>query len=223
MHITQGDSLEYRSFNYDDKNRLIAILDSGNNGIESKIFITYNIYGNVSTLTHANNIAAGGPFIDYTITVEYDDKGRPIRIRSTGFGQVDFISNTYTYDSLTRVVIDSTYNNLTKQVEYIFLYSYDENTRLRESKGMYYPSGLLLFQRAYEYDDHPNPMWFGVPSYLLGGDYCAEFGKNNLIKLTDRNGVVNYTYEYDGNGLPTKCSVRSNSGPLTTYIDYYYE
>jgi hypothetical protein len=60
--------------------------------------------------------------------------------------------------------------------------------------------------------------------YLLNIGEESPAGKNNLLKEIFEDGtIVNYSYEYNNNGLPKKCSYESNNDSLVTYVDYYYE
>ena len=47
----EGDSISFRSFQYDDQNRLITILDSNNNGYKWHRLISYDWQGKLETVT----------------------------------------------------------------------------------------------------------------------------------------------------------------------------
>jgi len=59
---------------------------------------------------------------------------------------------------------------------------------------------------------------------LYSTEYDLPVGNNNLIKERYDDGtIVDYTFEYSGNGLPQKFSFTDNTDPSITYVEYYYE
>jgi YD repeat-containing protein len=211
-----GDSIFYRTFQYDDQSRLKSIVDSNNNGYKRSFIISYDAQGKLSQVTEGGNI--------YTFT--FDDKGRIIKKSAKLSGQqASTIVNAYNYDANGRVIADSIYSYWTKDVYSIVSYSYDQSTNVTEVKTVDKSSGAILGQAQCRYDNHPNPLdGKSVMTYLLSSGYEISAGKNNLLKEIYEDGtIVNYTYEYSSNGLPKKCSFQDNSDPLITYVDYFYE
>lgn len=216
IRIKEGDSLFYRSFQYDNQNRIIAISDSNNNGYKRNFTINYDAQGEISKVVGGEN----------TYTFEFDNNGRIIKKTRTRAGQqTSIVENAYSYDINDRVIADSVYNYWTGDVYSIVSYSYDQNANVTESKITDRSSGALLVQQLCVYDNRPNPLnGKTVMTYLLYSGYEIPPGKNNLLKVTYHDGtIVNYTYEYNSNGLPKKCIESDNSDPLVTYTDYYYE
>src|SRR5688572_23326322 len=64
IRIQEGDSIFYRSFQYDDQNTLTAIFDSNNNGYKRSFIITYDAQGKIA------NVATS----ESTYTFEFDNK-----------------------------------------------------------------------------------------------------------------------------------------------------
>jgi YD repeat-containing protein len=216
VSVRSGDSIFYRSFQYDGQNRVIAMFDSNNNGFKQNFSINYDAQGKISKVTEGEN----------TWTFEFDDKGRIIKkTRFNANQQKSVVENTYAYDDNGRVAADSVYNYWTNEVYSFVSYSYDQSGNVAESLMKDKESGSLLVEMQSDYDNHPNPL-FGitVARYFMNSGYEIPPGKNNLLKVTYDDGtIVNYTYEYYSNGLPKKRSESDNSDPLVTYTDYYYE
>jgi YD repeat-containing protein len=217
IRVKEKDSVFYRSFQYDDQNRLISILDSNNNGHKRNFIIKYDAQGKLSQVTEGGSI--------YTFTL--DDKGRIVKKSLQLSGQqTTTVENTYNYDVNGRVIADSLYSYWTKDVYNIVFYSYDQSSNVIETKIVDKSSGAILGQGQYTYDNHPNPFsGKNVMTYLLSTGYeIPTAGDNNLLKeIYDDGTMVNYSYEYYSNGLPKKCSFQDSSDPLVTYIDYFYE
>jgi YD repeat-containing protein len=216
IRIKVGDSLFYRSFQYDGQNKLISILDSNNNGFKRNFIISYDAQGKLSQVSEGATI----------YTFEFDSKGRIIKkLVNLAGQQATDVANTYSYDINGKVVADSVYSYWTKNVYSIASYSYDQSGNVTESRTLDKSSGDVMAQVQCTYDNHPNPLGGkAVLIYLLSSGYELPAGKNNLLKETYQDGTtVNYSYEYYSNGLPKKSSFLDNSDPLITYIDYYYE
>ena len=216
IRIREGDSIYYRSFQYDDQSRLISILDSNNNGYKSNFIISYDAQGKPSQVTAGGSIS----------TFELDNKGRIIKKLVQPSGQQEAtVENTFSYDSNGRLIADSVYSYWTKEVYSIISYSYDQAGNVIEIKTVDKNSGMVLVQKQCSYDNHSNPLDAkSVMTYLLNSGYDVPNGRNNLLKEVYQDGtIVNYIYEYNSNSLPRKCSVQDNSDPLMTYIDYFYE
>jgi YD repeat-containing protein len=216
IRIKEKDSLFFRSFQYDDQNKLISILDSNNNGHKRNFIIKYDAQGKLSQVTEGGSI--------YTFTL--DDKGRIIKKSLQLSGQqITNVENTYNYDVNGRVIADSLYSYWTKDVYSIVFYSYDQSSNVIEIKTVDKNSGAILGRAQCTYDNRPNPLdGKNVMTYLLSSGYEIPAGNNNLLKeIGDDGTIVNYSYEYYSNGLPKKCSFQDNSDPLITYIDFYYE
>jgi hypothetical protein len=215
IRIKEDDSVFYRSFFYDDQNRISSVVDSNNNGHKWQFSIRYDGQGKLAEIIQSGS----------TLMFESDNKGRIIKKSIIRTGQGADVENTYNYDTNGRLVADSVYDYLTKAVYRIVSYSYDQAGNITESKVVDKASGALLVQVQNTYDNHPHPLdGKTVLAYLINGEYEIPSGKNNLLKQVYQDGtIVNYSYEYNSNGLPTHCSYYDSSDPLITYIDFFYE
>ena len=209
-----GDSISWRSFQYDDQNRLIAIHDSNNNGYQWRRVISYDWRGKLETVTEEGTI----------YTFDFDDQGRIIRKWGTYSGQQSaIVRHTYAYDIDGRVISDSSYSYFTPTVSSIVSYVYDQNNNVIESKAVETSVGVILTDLQFVYDSHPNPLSSqSVITYLLSSGYEIPEGKNNLLKIKNRYGdEVGFNYEYYSNGLPKSCFLLDNTDPQISYTEYY--
>lgn len=217
IRFTEGDSVSYTSFLYDDQNRLVTIMDSNNNGYKTRFDMFYDNQGRMWKVSED-----GAGFY----TFDFDNKGFIIRKSFFHPGQqTSAIVNSYNYDANGRVITDSVYNYWTAAAYEIVTYYYDQQNNVTESKLIEKGSGTILVQQQCSYDNHPNPLnGKSVLNYFLDSGYDVPNGKNNLLKiLYDDGTIVSYSYEYDNNGFPKKRIESINNDPLITYTDYYYE
>ena len=210
-----GDSIWYRSFQYDVQNRLIGIVDSGHGGIRRRV-ISYDSQGNLL------NVAVNGDIY----TFDFDNDRRVIRKRSTLPGQSSStVRNSYAYDMEGKVTSDSLHNYWTPEVWGIVSFTYDGNNNVIGSKLSSNGGAQIIKQSTF--DNQPNPLYGkSVIIYLLTGDYGYEIpeGKNNPLKERFEDGTeLSYHYEYYSNGFPKRYSLHDSSDPLVFYVDYYYE
>ena len=88
IRYKEGDSISFRSFQYDVQNRLTAVVDSGHGGIYRRD-ISYDIPGNLLRIDINGDI----------ITFDFNNEGRVIRKKSIVPGQQSpTVRNTYVYD-----------------------------------------------------------------------------------------------------------------------------
>jgi len=216
IRVKENDSIFYRSFQYDAENRVIAIIDSNNNGDKQNFMISYDAQGKLSKVTEGQT----------TYTFDVDDKGRIIRKWATYAGQqTPKVEHAYSYDGNGKLAADSFYSYWSSDVYSTISYSYDQNNNVIETKTVDKSAGTTTSQEQCTYDNNTNPLYDKtVITYLLDYGYDIPAGKNNLVRETfqDRT-IVDYAYEYYGNGLPKKCSFHDNNDPLVTYVDYFYE
>jgi hypothetical protein len=216
------DSLFYRSFQYDSQGRLSAVLDSNNNGYKQTFYISYDGQGKLWKVM----ATANGSSVDNTYIFEYDDKGRIVKKSRFPIGrQTGTIENSFSYDVQGRIAADSIYSYWTQQVYRIVSYSYDQKSNVVGLKAVDKGSGAVVIQQQCDYDNHPNPFSnLEILFYLYSTEYDLPVGNNNLIKERYDDGtIVDYTFEYSGNGLPQKFSFTDNTDPSITYVEYYYE
>jgi hypothetical protein len=217
MCSKEGDSVGYVYFKYDGQGRLNALIDSNNNGYVSKAYITYDADGRLSKVTN------GGT----AYTFEFDNKGLIAKKFVLYPGQqAASVEDVYSYDVNRRVVIDSLFSYWSGNLFETITYSYDQNNNITEIEVIDKAYGTLSRQCQYSYDNHPNPLnSIGVLSYILdSSEEIQLLGRNNLLTTKDRYGnIINYTYEYNRNGLPKKRSSQDSTDPQIVYVDYYYE
>lgn len=212
-----GDSVGYVFFKYDGQGRLNLMIDSNNNGHISKTYITYDSEGKLSKVTN------GGAVYSF----EFDNKGLITRKFVLYSGQqVAAVEDVYSYDADRRVAVDSLFSYWSGNLFETITYSYDQNNNITESEVIDKAYGTLSRRCQYYYDNHPNPLnSISALSYILdGSEEIPLLGRNNLVTIKDSYGnTVNYTYEYNSNGLPGKRSGRDSNDPQVVYVDYYYE
>lgn len=216
IRYKEGDSLGYRSFQYDGQQRVVGIIDSSNNGYKYTTYITYDAQGKLS------KVIDGGT----TYTFELDDKGRIIKKSATHQGQQGtIVTDTYYYDTNNRLIADSLHDYWTNNIWRIVSYSYDQSNNVVESTIIDNNSSSISTHRQCTYDNHSSPLEnLGIMIYLLEPGYEIPYGKNNLISVKYDDGTtISYTYEYKLNGLPIKSSWQDNTDPMIVYVDYYYE
>jgi len=219
IRFKTNDSISYRSFQYDDQNRISSILDSNNNGHLYKMLISYDAQGRLSQITGNG---------DYSIvyTFEYDDKGR-VSKKLYSNQQASGPMDGYSYDANDRVIADSVYSYWSPGIFSITSYSYNQGGNVIDTKTIDKTSGAIALRKQCTFDNHPNPLdGQKVMVYLLDGGYGIPEGKNNLAKeVYDDGTIVNHSYEYFSNGLPKRCTISDNTDPVVTYtyVDYTYE
>ena len=218
IRVTQGDSVSYTSFLYDNQSRLITVLDSNNNGNKRRLNIFYNDQGRMWKVSED-----GAGFY----TFDFDRKGLITKKSLFHPGlQTSVLTNSYSYDGNGRLIADSFYSYWTKDVYSIVLYTYDQKNNVIESKTVD-KNLITVLDEQRIYDNHPNALdgqTIMMHIFDDGGNNNLSLGKNNLLRQTFQDGtIVNYAYESNNNGLPKKCSFQDNTDPLVTYIDFYYE
>jgi YD repeat-containing protein len=219
IRFQTNDSISYRSFQYDDQNRVTSILDSNNNGHRSSDLISYDAQGKLSQVT------SSADFFTTVYTFEYDNTGRIIK-KFDSNSQVSGLRDTYSYDAEGRVIADSIHDYWSPGIFGVTSYAYNNSGNVVETKTIEKSSGTVSMHKQCTFDNHPNPLYGkSVLVYLLDVGYNIPEGKNNLSKeVYDDGTIVKYKFEYFSNGLPKRCTISDNSDPGTyTYVDYFYE
>lgn len=216
------DTLGYRIFNYDNQNKLTAVIDSNNNGNKSRFTLDYDANGRLLKITFSYN---PGSFFESTSSFEYDNLDRIVKsFNSSISNPAGNTSNIYSYDAKGRLVRDSFFDYRTNGIVSYTTYTYDGNDNVVASKQILKSGSLLrdTTQIQYSYDNKLNPLFSQPFLYFVLGDVCLN--KNNLVQIKYKDGgVLNYNYDYHINGLPKQASVKYNSDPSTTYLNFYYE
>ena len=216
IRYKEGDSISFRTFQYDVQNRLTAVVDSGHGGVYRRI-VSYDTQGNLLS------IAVNGDIY----TFDLNSEGKVIRTWSTVPGQQSAtVRNSYGYDMEGKLISDSIHSYWSPDVWGVVSFLYDVNNNVIESKLISATPNTQVAKKC-TYDKQRNPLYNqSVIIYLLFGGYGYGLpqGKNNVLKERFDNGSeASYHYEYFSNDLPRQCSIHDSSDPLVSYVDYYYE
>jgi len=216
IRYKDGDSISFRSFQYDVENRLTAVVDSGHGGVYRRN-VSYDPQGNLLSVTVNGDV----------YTFDLNSAGRVIRMWSTVPGQQSpTVRNSYGYDTEGKVVSDSIHSYWSPDVWGVVSFLYDGNNNVIESKLSSATPSTQVFKKC-TYDKQRNPLYnqSAIIYLLFGGHgYGVPQGKNNVLKERFGDGSeASYHYEYYSNGLPMRYSIHDSSDPLVLYIDYYYE
>lgn len=217
-----GDSIFYRSFIYDNLDRVISVYDSSNGWHRHRMFIDYDEHGRLWKVNESSNSNFDGSFAEISFSFSYDDKGRVIKkfgVSPTGSS----IRNTYSYDSKNRLIADSIYNYWSDDIFRYITYSYDQNDNVIESKEIEMSSGLIQDRSQILYDQKPNPLnKQRLLFYFLTTDGFSLSSNNQILISYNGNTPSTFNYEYYANGLPkgyTEKSSYSRGGSM----EFIYE
>jgi hypothetical protein len=216
IRYQQGDTIWFRSFQYDVQNKLTAMVDSGHGGIYRRN-ISYGAQGNLLSAAINGDL----------YTFELNSEGRVIRTKSTVQGQQSpTVRNSYGYDSEGKIISDSIHGYWSTDVWGVVSFLYDGNNNVIESKLTSATPSVQVVKQC-TYDKQRNPLYshrFTIYVLEAGYGYGLPQGKNNILKERFEDGSeVSYQYEYYSNGLPRRYSLHDSSDPLVSYVDYYYE
>ncbi|MBC3785683.1 hypothetical protein [Spirosoma utsteinense] len=80
--------------------------------------------------------------------------------------------------------------------------------------------GRNLENLTFDYDDKPNP-YFGLIMPVAGIEEYLTYNRNNIIKITYNGIPIEYVYEYNAQGLPTRVARKDGLGETRfTYESY---
>lgn len=185
------------------------------------------------TYAASNRLASYTNSAGTKIVYEYDGQNRYKRYVTSTFGLpaldevTQFVYNSATNDFQVLIGTlqqrDYTVDNNKRILRYTsspagfyqdesYVYTDDNITTID------YKQGPATSRVSYEYDTHPNP-YYG----LIGGGIRSEqsLSRNNVTKSVN-NGVaiVEYTYEYNTQGLPVKQKSGGLDNAVFTYESY---
>ncbi|MBC5773869.1 hypothetical protein H8S95_07325 [Pontibacter sp. KCTC 32443] len=218
----QGDgvlsTLEYNSDGYLVKERAVYKSATGN-----------------SIYLHLYSYDADNKLVKYDVYV--DDEPIEYTVYEYINGVVSLLKK-YTYSDIglkeeIQSFKYSTDNKVIEQImgDYKSVYTYDENENIVLTETYFISTGKLMHRTRYEdYDDKPN-YHSALKGIFLDPIYSS---RNNHRKESNESvyedGSVNkgfegyYTYEYNGNGYPSKVTLTDDTGTRRFYnISYTYQ
>jgi len=216
------DSTITTMFKYDNKDRLIAIIDSFNPGAKRITELFYNTEGRLTSAT--KNYA---PRIDSFV---YNTNGVLTDVYSTSWGS--YVSHKIlVYDQLGRLVRDSTYNP-SPYFTWVTTFVYNNNNDIVQWEQSSYQDGVIKWGSAFhaEYAGNENPYKsMGIAYYLLRDKLNGMGAYDNSVVLSAHErvsqGYEQYQYIYLPNGLVDRIVAYYNApgNSLTYFIDFSYE
>jgi len=179
----------------------------------SDFFISYK-YDSHNKLIKTEDFE-NGELVGYAL---YEYKGDQLTKRQWYWkGELDY-TETYSYDQKGRLI-----KTVTAPDRYQ-AYEYDSNNNVVAIS--YYQNSKLLSVSAYENYDNKKSQYIalkGIVNVLHG------LSKNNPGKITttlfwdgkeEIGGTINYAYEYNTNGYPTKITTTDRNGTSITNLNY---
>ena len=211
--INQGmDSSAYTFFTYDNKGRIITVVDSASANRNLWHFnYYYNEKDQLSTIVSKER---DNPFFTRDSFV-YDQNQRIIQ-RYSNYGQGIYTKhNLLFYDNKGQLVLDSVFYSGTINEVVAFTYDHMGNV-IKEQRHYPNHSSIPIEIRQATYTYTPNPFRsVAILNYLINYGGSTAFSQFNVSQLKYRDGsrtTYNYTYQ---NGLLSTVT--------ETYIDRYQE
>jgi hypothetical protein len=192
------------TYTYDDKNRITMIAEptAQNKG---NFLITYDASGRVNTAKKITN--SGAPVVEFQFFYTANSQG------------YYFQSPTHSLD--TSVFIFNDQHQLTKiqsQHAGYLTYSYDNRGNITTSHTVG-DDGVVQEDITYTYDTQKNP-FSQTPSGNYFFMYIADIDISTLINnISFKNGNT-YTYTYNSDGYPVKCTIDLGYAQIPVYYNY---
>ena len=221
------DSINYTSFKYDSQHRLSAQVDSNNNGHKHIARIEYNAQDRPIKITTAYTYNNTNFYPDQSDSLIYDASGRIVKkVSLNALTNIDPTRNSYSYDAKGRLIADSIHSYWANEIFGYITYTYDDNDNIIQAMDYEKLSGPMQIQSIMQgsYDSKTNPYnRLAVLGYIINQN-DVYLSKNNRNSEKYQGGtIVTFDYNYYGNGLPKRLSVKDNSDPSITYLDFVYE
>ena len=225
---SEGDSILYTFFKYDDKNRLIALTDSNNNGHKWETLVQYNLQSQPVKIQVLYQNSPGASFIEWSDSLIYNSDNKVIKkLLNTYTPNAYRIKDTYNYDVQGRIIADTMYTYGSENVYGFTSFIYDGNDNITQWQSYNNSSGTMQAGAVIiaTYNTSINPyINLGLLTYFIRGENSLLSGHNYLqVKYYDGT-KIDYSYQYYSNGLPQKVVlIDSRGGPFSTdTIEFFY-
>jgi hypothetical protein len=226
---SEGDSILYTFFNYDENNKLIFLVDSNNNGHFWQTFIQYNLQSQPMKIKVLYRNSPGASFIEWSDSLIYNSDQKVIKKFLNSYPSNTYkIQNTYGYDVQGRLLADTMYNYGSGDVYGYTRFIYDGNDDITQWQSYNNSSGTMQAGSVIiaTYNSSINPYnALGLLTYFIREENSLLSGHNYLqVKYYDGT-TVDYSYQYYNNGLPEKVVLMDNrGGPFSTRtIEFFYD
>jgi YD repeat-containing protein len=221
----------FTSFYYDVGGRLDNVVDSiwfrtdtkSYSGIAWPNHINYDQEGRIRQVIERE------PLGDYGVYQLWFYNAENMVVKNMIVSELDkdTLTHTYSYDAQKRLVTDSVVDSKKKSEINYTIYRYDDKNNVVEWNHYSNSSGSIQndLRANVVFDDHPNPFQnislYRIPYW----NDNSGLSKNNILKLTISNGVVQqYLFQYYDNGLP-KSAIATTVGaqPKIENLEYQYD
>jgi hypothetical protein len=205
VNVTIEGANAVTNITYNNDGKIATVITTGANPMNK----VYTYFGNTIMIIGRD----GGNNVVSRDSIIVDDKGRPLNIRTYGVnGDWDNIQLEYNGDDLARL-LTSNNNSLTPAINTA---TYEDGNMVSHQT----PTATFTFEYYKDQEVQPGD-YFQVASFLSHG--ISIYPQKNLMKgaLDGRGSISNFTYEFNDDGLITKC-IASN-GASTFTLTYRYE
>jgi hypothetical protein len=221
------DSINYTSFNYDSQHRLLAQIDSNNNGHKRSVRIEYNAQDRPIKITTAYTYNNTIFLPDQSDSLIYDANGRIVkRVSLNSVININPTRNSYSYDAKGRLIADSIHSYWANEIFGYITYTYDDNDNIIQAIDYEKLFGSMEIQNIMQgfYDSKTNPYKrLGILGYIINQNDLYLSRNNRNSEKYQGGTILTFDYNYYSNGLPKRLSVKDNSDPSITYLDFFYE
>jgi hypothetical protein len=219
---TNGDSIGYTIFNYDNEQKPIEIIDSANDAkLLCDIVILYDAQGRIAGYSRSDYNS-----LQFSAVFVYDSYGRIAeQIQHSPNSAFSPYHAYYRYDNKGRLIADSSTVEQTIAKSWLVRFVYDNDDNIRSFQNFIRYENPDSLQNNGEAqlscDNKANPYHsLGILYYFISNNPFL-LSRHNVIQENWNGHSAYFKYEYSSEGLPLKMEEMDNYSRFT--VEFFYE